>query len=122
VGRVSLHLHDLIEIGENVVINDGVVIFTGSHDVDSATFEATIRPVRIGDFAWIATNAMILPGVSIGKGAVVGAGSVVTRDVAPYQVVAGNPAQVVRRNRSCDLRYKPVEFLAPYEAWRQPQP
>lgn len=53
-------------------------------------------PVIIENDAWISANAMILKGVTIGRCAVVGAGAVVTRDVAPYDVVAGNPARVVR--------------------------
>jgi acetyltransferase-like isoleucine patch superfamily enzyme len=55
------------------------------------------RPVRIGRAAWIGFDSCVLPGVTIGEGAIVGARSVVTDDVAPYTVVAGNPARVVRR-------------------------
>nr|WP_280924932.1 MULTISPECIES: acyltransferase [unclassified Ciceribacter] len=55
------------------------------------------KPIRIGDYAWIGFDAVILKGVTIGEGAVVGARSVVTRDVEPWTVVAGNPAQVVKR-------------------------
>lgn len=54
------------------------------------------RPVRIGDDAWIGANAIVLRGVSIGQGGVVAAGAVVTKDVPPYSVVAGNPAVVVK--------------------------
>ena len=54
------------------------------------------RPIRIGDNVWIGGSATILPGVSIGDNAVVGEGSVVTRDVEPGTVVAGNPARVIR--------------------------
>jgi len=55
--------------------------------------------VEIGDFATLGTNATVLPGLKIGIGAYVGAGAVVTRDVAPYAVVAGNPAKHRRENR-----------------------
>jgi len=57
----------------------------------------TVRPVRIGNKTWIGFGASILKGVSVGEGAVVGANAVVTRDVPPYTVVAGNPARVVRQ-------------------------
>lgn len=118
IGRVTLHLHEPISIGEHVVVNDDVTIFTASHDVNSPEFRQTSAAVRIDDYAWIATGAMLLPGVIIGKGAIVGAGAVVTKNVEPYQVVAGNPAKVVRQERSKDLRYNPVMFLAAYEAWK----
>jgi len=57
---------------------------------------AKAQPVTIGDHVWIGTRALILPGVTIGDGAVVGAGSVVTKDVLPNGVVAGNPARLLR--------------------------
>jgi acetyltransferase-like isoleucine patch superfamily enzyme len=53
-------------------------------------------PVRIGKRVWIGENACILPGVSIGDGAVIGAGSVVTKDIPPNSIAAGNPAKVIR--------------------------
>jgi acetyltransferase-like isoleucine patch superfamily enzyme len=56
-----------------------------------------IRPVRIGAWADIGVNAVILPGVTVGKGAIVGAGAVVTGDVEPFSIVAGVPARLVRR-------------------------
>lgn len=55
------------------------------------------RPVNIGDYAWIGMNCLILKGVTIGEGAIIGAGSVVTRDVPPFCLAAGSPARVVRR-------------------------
>jgi acetyltransferase-like isoleucine patch superfamily enzyme len=60
---------------------------------------------------------MIMPGVTIGDGGVVAAGAVVSRDVPAYHVVAGNPAKVVRTNRSQKLDYKPNLLRACYEAW-----
>ncbi|MEX0323075.1 MAG: acyltransferase [Puniceicoccaceae bacterium] len=116
VGKANLHLHNRITIGNNVVINDSVTLFTASHEVNSTNFNTVTNPIIIDDFTWIATGAMILPGVTVGRGAVVGAGAVVSRSIAPYQVVAGNPAKVISK-RSNDLNYNPVEFLAPYKAW-----
>jgi maltose O-acetyltransferase len=55
------------------------------------------KEVKIGSNVWIGGNSVILPGVTIGDGVTVGAGSVVTKDVEPYVVVAGNPARVIRR-------------------------
>ena len=56
-----------------------------------------MKPIVIEDYVWIATGAMILPGVTVGEGAVVAAGSVVTKDVPPWTVVAGNPAREVKK-------------------------
>ena len=56
-----------------------------------------VRPVHIGDDAWIGCNACVLKGVAIGNGAIIGAGSVVTKDVPDYCVAAGNPAKVVKK-------------------------
>lgn len=68
-------------------------IRNGGHPADITLGD---RPVQIRDDAWIGAKAIILKGVTIGEGAVVAAGAVVTKDVAPYTVVAGNPARVIR--------------------------
>jgi maltose O-acetyltransferase len=117
VGRVTIQLHASVTIGNSVVINDDVTILTGTHDVNDKHFQLVAKPVVIGNYAWICTGAMILPGVVIGEGAVVAAGAVVSRDVPAYHVVAGNPAKVVRTNRSQKLDYKPNLLRACYEAW-----
>lgn len=119
VGRVTLHLHRGLTIGRRVVINDGVTIFTASHDVNSASFQHTYGEVVIGDYVWIATGASIMPGVTIGRGAVVGAFAVVTKDVPELSVVGGNPAREIKRRASA-LDYDPVAFVAPFEAWHEP--
>lgn len=94
-----------ITLGDNVNIGSHVSIYTRQHDVDSPSFDEVGAPVVIGDHAWIASHAILLPGVTIGEGAVVAAAAVVTRDVAPFAMVAGNPARFVReRNR--DLTYR----------------
>jgi acetyltransferase-like isoleucine patch superfamily enzyme len=66
-------------------------------DVPIIQTDLTIKPVRIGAWADIGVNAVILPGVTIGKGAIVGAGAVVTTDVEPFTIVAGVPAKFLRR-------------------------
>jgi maltose O-acetyltransferase len=92
-----------ITFGNNVNVGGHVTIFTRQHDVNSPDFAEIGAPVRVGDYAWIASHAIILPGVSIGRGAVVAAGSVVTRDVPEYTVVGGNPASHIRdRNRNLE--------------------
>jgi acetyltransferase-like isoleucine patch superfamily enzyme len=94
-------------IGANVSISSQVCILTGDHDVQSPHFTGRARAVNIGDYVFIGTRAMILPGVTLGEGCVVGAGAVVTKDVAPYAIVAGVPAKLVGQ-RIKDLVYQPT--------------
>ena len=117
LGRVEIALHDKVTIGKYVCINDGVVILSASHDVSDPSWSHKKAPVFIGDYAWIATNAIILPGVCIGKGAVVGAGAVVSKNVSDYSIVIGNPAKEIEKKRIDTLDYNPCEFLATNNAW-----
>ena len=93
-----------LTIGDNVDIAMETAILTLGHDVQSPDYATTGGPVAIGDRACIFTRALILPGVAIGEGAVVAAGSVVTRDVPPYAIVAGAPARKIGDRRR-DLDY-----------------
>lgn len=117
LGRVEIALHDKVNIGKCVCINDGVVILSASHDVLDPLWRHKKAPIFIGDYAWIATNAIILPGVSIGKGAIVGAGAVVSKNVNDYTIVIGNPAKEIAKKRTEFLNYNPCEFLATNNAW-----
>ena len=83
----------LLTIGDNVNISSETIIESGSHDF--VTFESLFKPITIKDNVWIGTRAMILQGVTIGEGAVVAAGSVVTRNIPPFAIVAGVPARVI---------------------------
>ncbi len=82
-----------LTIGNNVSIAHDVRIYTLGHDVHDAAFAARGKPVEIGDHAVLFAGAMIMPGVTLGAGAVVMAGSVVTRSVPPMRMVGGNPAE-----------------------------
>ena len=93
-----------VHTGSNVSIGPEAAILTLGHDPQSPDFADRGGDVRIGDRAWIAYRAIVLPGVEIGEGAVVAAGAVVTRNVAPYTIVAGNPARPVG-SRSRELSY-----------------
>lgn len=86
-----------ISIGSNCCIGEDVRLLTGSHDVTSPHFDLVTKPILIQDNVWIATAAIILPGITIGEGAVIAAGSVVTKDVAPWTVVGGNPAKFIKK-------------------------
>jgi acetyltransferase-like isoleucine patch superfamily enzyme len=82
-------------IGENVSVSPEVAILTAQHRVDDPEFRVENRRVVIEDHVWIGTRATILPGVTLGRGCVVAAGAVVTRDVAPFVIVGGVPARPV---------------------------
>jgi acetyltransferase-like isoleucine patch superfamily enzyme len=89
-----------LAIGDYVDISPGVWILTDSHDMHDPLFREVLAPVKIGNHVWIGSRALILPGVTVGEGAVVAAGAVVTGDVEPYAVVAGVPArQIATRSR-----------------------
>ncbi|WP_373424519.1 hypothetical protein [Siphonobacter sp. SORGH_AS_1065] len=117
LGRVQITLHDQVYIGKRVCINDGVEILTASHDVSDSQWRQTTKPVIIEDYAWVATGATLLPGVRIGRGAVVGAKAVVRQSVAPGQIVMGNPALPLTKQRPPLLTYNPCEFLAANRSW-----
>lgn len=88
---------DKITIGKKSCIGEHVKLLTGSHDITTLNFAFRSKPIVIGSCVWIATGAMVLPGVTIGDGAVIAAGSVVTKDVEPWTVVGGNPARFIKR-------------------------
>lgn len=91
--------HGGVTIGNRVLIASHTTITSLTHDYsgENVRFGKIIaKPVVINDDAWIGTHAVIMPGVTIGKGAIVGAGSIVTKNVEAYTVVVGNPARFVK--------------------------
>ena len=93
-----------IVIGNNVSLSSDTQIFTSSHDPQDSDFSWIKKEVIIEDYVWIGARSMILPGVRVGKGAVVGAGSIVTKDVPDYTIVAGNPAKEIGKRKK-ELNY-----------------
>lgn len=112
IGDAIMSIANRLEIGNDVLISWGVSIV--DHNSHSLRFEdrwhdvtmwskgqkkwehIKMAPVRLCDKSWIGFNTIVLKGVTIGEGAIVGAGSVVTKDVAPWTIVAGNPARLIR--------------------------
>lgn len=91
-----------VKIGDNVMMGPEVIILTINHKYDRLDISMLEQghqpsePVTIADDVWIGTRAIILPGVSIGKGAIIGAAAVVTKNVPEYAIVCGNPASVIK--------------------------
>jgi acetyltransferase-like isoleucine patch superfamily enzyme len=94
-----------VTIGDCVMIGHRTRIYTAGHVIDSELFDGFESGVRIEDYAVIFPNSQIMPGVTIGKGAVVLTGSVVTRNVEEFTVVGGNPSTYIR-HRSTNINYK----------------
>lgn len=91
----------LISVGARTLIGPNCSFYSGTHPVDPTIRNGTKgpetgKPITVGEDCWFGGNCVVLPGVTIGKGVVVGAGSVVTKDVPEYTVVAGNPARMLR--------------------------
>lgn len=88
---------DKISIGENSCIGKDVYLLTGSHNIYSSSFDLVTKPISIGKGVWVATKAMVLPGIEVGDFSVVAAGSVVLKDVEPWTIVGGNPAKFIKK-------------------------
>lgn len=91
-----------VSIGSRTLVGPNVSFFSGTHPLDPDLRNGTNgpelgKPITIGNDCWIAGNVIILPGVTIGDGCTIGAGSVVTKDVPAYHCVAGNPAKILRK-------------------------
>ena len=84
-----------VDVSNDVCLSQGVYLCTGGHDFRRVTFDLIVKPIVIGAEVWIATRAVILPNVTIGRGAVVAAGAVVSRDVPPGVIVGGCPASII---------------------------
>lgn len=102
-----------LTIGDRVTTGAEIMIYTLQHDIDDPAFGAVGAPVFVDDYVYIGPRAVILPGVRIGRGAVVAAAAVVTRDVPEFAVVAGVPARVIGERRR-DLDYRP-DFAMPFQ-------
>ena len=95
--RVEIYNRGPVSIGSQIVISQDAYLCTASHDISSPLMKPVVGVIEIGNQCWIAAKATILPDVKIGEGAVVGACSVVVKDVRPWDVVGGNPAQRLKK-------------------------
>lgn len=102
-----------VYIGNNVCLATGVTIWTLQHDYNSLNFGTKGGPVKIGDFAWLCSNCIILPGVTVGEGAIVAAGAVVVKDVPAWTVVGGVPARTISKREIKKYDYRPGDYWIP---------
>ncbi len=109
--RVLLDGRMGLEVGDSAVIAYDAIIWTLNHDYNDVHFAGKGAPVKIGPYAWICSRSVILPGITIGEGAVVATGAVVTKDVPPYTIVGGVPAKVIgkREEKKYQYGYTPKE-------------
>ena len=97
---VTINLDDRVSIGKNAGVAPGVTIYTATHRIGPGSRRLGAvgsLPVTIEDGAWVRLGALLVPGVTVGRGSIVAAGAVVLRDVPPNTYVEGNPATVIRR-------------------------
>jgi putative colanic acid biosynthesis acetyltransferase WcaF len=97
--RVNCYCMGKISLGAYALASQGAHLCAGAHDIDDPYFQLTTKPITIGARAWIAAEAFVGPGVTVGEGAVLGARGVAFKDLAPWCVYMGNPAREIRKRR-----------------------
>lgn len=95
--NTNLYNKNQIVIGDNAVVSQGAYLCTASHDITDPKHSLVTAPIIIESRAWIAADAFVGMGVTIGEGAVVGARAAVFKDVEPWTVVGGNPARFIKK-------------------------
>jgi len=101
---------DSVTIGSHVDMASEVMIYSQEHDIHASDFHAVSGKVEVGDYVFVGPRAIILPGVTIGEGAVLAAGAVVTKDVEPYTIVGGVPAKAIGPRRLKNPNYRLGRF------------
>lgn len=101
--EANLYSQDRIHIGFRATVSQGAYLCCGTHNYLLKGNPLVTKPIKIGDYVWIAAQAFIHPGVSIGTGAVIGARSVVVRDIPGWTVSSGNPCTVIKDRQIIDL-------------------
>ncbi len=101
----ACEINNGVTIGKNVMMGPYVIFYTQNHCMSNPDIPMReqgmdkLKPITIKDDVWIGARVIVLPGVTIGKGSIVGAGAVVSKDVPPYSVFVGNPGRVVKNRK-----------------------
>ena len=96
-----------LHIGKNVTIASDAIIWSLHHDMNSSDFHVIGDKTEIGDYSWICSRSIILPGVKVGRGAVVASGAVVTKNIEPQCVMGGVPAKKIGERKQTEFNYEP---------------
>lgn len=94
-----------LTIKKSAVIAYEAIIWSLNHDYNDENFCSKGAPTEIGEYAWVCSRSIVLPGVKIGKGAIVASGAIVTKDVPPYTIVGGVPAKIIGKRELKDYKY-----------------
>jgi putative colanic acid biosynthesis acetyltransferase WcaF len=97
--RVFVYSAAKITVGDHAIVSPGAFLCTAGHDIEDPHFQTIAAPITIGAWAWVASEAFVGPGVTIGEGAVLGARGCAFRDLEPWTVYAGNPAREIKRRK-----------------------
>lgn len=109
-----------VRLGNNILIAQNVVLSAFNHNYENVTRpiveqDYSTQPIVVEDGVWIGANVVVLVGVQIGKNAIVAAGSVVTKDVPPFTIVAGNPARIIKAYDFEEKSWIPAKIVAPQQ-------
>jgi putative colanic acid biosynthesis acetyltransferase WcaF len=86
-----------ISLGKRALVSEGSSLCTGTHDYETHNLQLYAKPIHIGEMAWICAEVFICPGVTVGNGAVIGARSVVTKNMPEWTICAGNPCSIIKQ-------------------------